>query len=47
VIFAPIIHLSLEEQILTLQDRKQSLIDSVMPFICKQLPAGTNQSSSL
>jgi superfamily II DNA or RNA helicase len=28
---------TLEEQILTLQDRKQSLIDSVMPFICKQL----------
>ena len=26
---------TLEEQILTLQDRKQSLIDSVMPFICK------------
>ena len=25
---------TLEEQILTLQDRKQSLIDSVMPFIC-------------
>ena len=25
----------IEEQILTLQDRKQSLIDSVMPFICK------------
>ena len=24
---------TLEEQILTLQDRKQSLIDSVMPFI--------------
>jgi SNF2 family DNA or RNA helicase len=26
---------TLEEQILTLQERKQSLIDSVMPFICK------------
>jgi SNF2 family DNA or RNA helicase len=26
---------TLEEQILTLQDRKQSLIDSVMPFICR------------
>ncbi len=26
---------TLEEQILTLQNRKQSLIDSVMPFICK------------
>jgi len=26
---------TLEEQILNLQDRKQSLIDSVMPFICK------------
>ena len=26
---------TLEEQILSLQDRKQSLIDSVMPFICK------------
>lgn len=26
---------TLEEQILTLQARKQSLIDSVMPFICK------------
>ena len=25
---------TIEEQILTLQDRKQSLIDSVMPFIC-------------
>ena len=31
---------TLEEQILTLQDRKQSLIDSVMPFIC------TNYSST-
>lgn len=26
---------TLEEQILTLQERKQSLIDSVMPFICR------------
>ena len=26
---------TLEEQMLTLQDRKQSLIDSVLPFICK------------
>ena len=26
---------TLEEQILTLQNRKQSLIDSVMPFVCK------------
>ena len=26
---------TLEEQILSLQERKQSLIDSVMPFICK------------
>ena len=26
---------TLEEQILTVQDRKQSLIDSVMPFICR------------
>jgi len=26
---------TLEEQILTLQERKQSLIDSVMPFICQ------------
>lgn len=27
---------TLEQQILTLQDRKQSLIDSVMPFICNE-----------
>ena len=27
---------TIEEQILTLQDRKQSLIDSVMPFICSR-----------
>lgn len=27
---------TLEEQILTLQERKQSLIDSVMPFICRR-----------
>ena len=27
---------TLEEQILTLQQRKQTLIDSVMPFICRE-----------
>ena len=27
---------TLEQQILTLQERKQSLIDSVMPFICRR-----------
>ena len=27
---------TLEQQILNIQDRKQSLIDSVMPFICNE-----------
>jgi superfamily II DNA or RNA helicase len=34
---------TLEEQILTLQDHKQSLIDSVMPFICNSSKATKNR----